>query len=694
MAKDLLLEIGTEEIPAGFMPAALENLKSLAGYILNRNLVQFDEGRVTTMGTPRRLVLHISGVAEQQEDKQNKIMGPPLKVAEDGHGHYTPAALGFAKSQGIAADDLQIFPDPKGERLGVIKIVRGRAVKEILPEILPEIIRGLSFPKSMRWGTGAFCFVRPIHWILALFGADKIEFEVAGIRSGNQSYGHRFLSPEPFRVRYLTSLEEELERRFVIVNPDTRKQLIEQQIQQVISRSNRDYKVLEDKELLETVNYLVEYPMALFGYFDPEYLELPREVLINAMREHQRYFCVEYKNGDLCPAFIAISNMPDNHNGLIRQGNERVLKARLADAQFFYQEDLKKPLLERLEGLKGMTYQQDLGTYYDKARRIEELAEYIAQKLNLNTEVEIVKRAARLCKCDLLTEMVGEFPKLQGVMGREYARRSGEKEEVAQAIAEHYLPRFAGDILPQTPAGAILSIADKLDTIAGCFGIGLIPSGSQDPYALRRQALGTLQILLDRGVHLRLDKLVRYALGILRIRIERSPERVEKEILELFRQRLSYWFEAQGYRTELCNAILGAGFMDVVEAKLRLGALLELSRMPDFDSLVVAFKRVSRIVPDSLPPGEIDTERLVEPAERELYQQFVKVKQRVIAQKDAHQYLAALQELAALRPFVDRFFDEVFVMVEDEVQRNNRLLLLAQITEAFSGLADLSRLPG
>jgi len=701
MAKDLLLEIGTEEIPAGFMPGALESLKACAGDILSSHQVPFAEGRTTVLGTPRRLVLHVPGV---EDVIRQPVLGPPRKIALDEQGNYTRAAQGFAKSQKIELEALKFIDD----RLGYIKVVEGEAVKSLLAEICREIIEALSFPKTMRWGAGDFSFVRPIHWIVALFGKDVIEFEVAGIKSGNQSRGHRFLKPKPFQVTSadLDSYKAELEKRFVIVDQDERRQLIEQQIQEIVSTSKPGCRALSDAELLEEVNFLVEYPVALCGSFDAEFLELPSEVLINCMRQHQKYFVVENQKGELEAAFVVVSNLPEKTEGLIRSGNERVLRARLADAQFFYQEDQKIRLEDRVENLKGVVFQKDLGSYFDKKERVKQLLAKIVPE-RLDTEL-----AADLYKADLLTEMVQEFPKLQGIMGEHYANLQGESQEVATAIREHYLPRFAGDNLPQTELGAALSIADKIDSIVGCFGAGFIPSGSQDPYALRRQALGLIYILLYKKWDISLNKLIDlaflnyaeifgvtteklYKTLVINVKSGRSlrpGEDVLLEVYEFFRQRLHYILAEKGYGSDLVDAALWTAFDYPLEVEARCKALQELQTDKDWEPLVIAFKRVARIIPPERQFGTPDSNLFQEEAEKELWKQFKQKEKIVKAQLAQGYYSTALKELAALRPAVDCFFDEVMVMCEDQQLQNNRLALLNSIAGLFNQLADFSKI--
>ncbi|MBI5787869.1 MAG: glycine--tRNA ligase subunit beta [Candidatus Schekmanbacteria bacterium] len=685
MIQDILLEIGSEEIPSRFMPGALENLKNNALEIFKRNGIELEAGQVLTLGTARRLVLSITGVPEKQADRVNRHLGPPVKTAVDSQGNYTQAALGFAKSRNIEVKDLHVFPDPKGERIGYEETVPGQWVKDLLPQILVAVIQSLSFPKSMRWGSLNFNFARPIHWYLALFGQETIEFELAGIKSGNCSYGHRFLTPQTFCVERadLPLFKKMLRERFCILDQDERKQLIREQIDQALSKNSQ---ALPDEELLEEVNYLVEYPVALCGSFAAEYLDLPSEVLINVMRQHQKYFAVADKSGRLANSFVVISNLPEKKAGLIVSGNERVLQARLSDAQFFYNEDRKIKLYDRVERLKGVVFQEKLGSYYDKQERVKSLFTAIAPG------DEPALAASSIFKADLLTEMVQEFPKLQGIMGEQYSRLEGVSEEIAAAIREHYLPRFAGDELPKTMAGKLLSVADKIDSIIGCFGIGLIPSGSQDPYALRRQALGIINILLEQKKKLSLDFLIQSALTCLQPLITLPAQQIRQEVTEFFRQRLYHLLTGKGYRYDLVEAALGAGFSYPHLVELRSLALQNLVNDPNWEPLVIAFKRVARIIPKDLQLAPLRYDLFTEEPEKELYRQFNRRQKGICDLLQDEDYLPALKELAALRPAVDLFFDKVLVMCEDEAVRENRLSLLGTIAGMFAQVADFGKI--
>ncbi|MGC2423876.1 MAG: glycine--tRNA ligase subunit beta, partial [Nitrospirota bacterium] len=492
MPKELILEIGTEEIPAGFIPKALAAMEELADKMLSD--ARLTHGKIKAMGNPRRLFLHVEGLSERQPDEVRVVTGPPKRAAFDAAGKPTKAAEGFAKGQGVPVQELKIIDTDKGEYISVTVEEKGAEASAVLAELLPKLILAIPFAKSMRWGNREIKFARPIHWILALFGGEVVHFELDGVKSGELTRGHRFLSPGSFRVKDFVSYIHQTRDNYTIVDPDVRREMVRHQVDQAASSINA--KALPDEGLLEEISFLVEYPVAVLGSFDREFLMLPKEVLVNSMREHQRYFALTDSKGVLMPNFITISNTKAEDMEVVRAGNERVLRARLSDAKYFYEHDLTRTLADRVEDLKKVTFQIKLGTTYEKVTRVVKLAEYIAGELYKDEKiVKDASRAAYLCKADLVTGMVYEFPNLQGTMGGEYAVKTGESEEVAKAVTEHYRPRFSGDLVPSTPAGTAVSMADKIDTIAGIFSIGKAPTGSEDPYALRRSALGIISMI-------------------------------------------------------------------------------------------------------------------------------------------------------------------------------------------------------
>jgi len=683
---ELLLEIGTEEIPSGFIPQALEEMKALLAKDFQGQRIACKE--IKTLGTPRRLVLTATGVAPSQEKKFAEIIGPAKPIAFDGRGQPTKAALGFAKAQGVPVEELKLIKTEKGEYVCARKEEQGVETIQLLPAILPRLISSVPFPKSMRWMDLDNTFARPIHWILCLFDGKVVPFQVGNIASGNLSRGHRFLAPGPFQVKDLADYFRKLKNSFVIVNPDERKEYILTEINKAAGEVSG--YLLPDEELLEIVTHLVEYSVAIRGGFAKEFLALPREVLISAMREHQRYFSVVNGEGQLLPYFVAVSNTKPRDPNVVARGNERVLQARLSDAQFFFLEDRKIPLVQRLEGLKKVVYHSKLGTSYEKVMRISQLADYLVQTID-PAQGEIVRRASLLCKGDLITGMVGEFPKLQGVMGRVYARLDSEKEEVALAIYEHYLPTTAGGLLPSSDPGAILSLADKLDTIVGCFGIGLIPTGTADPYALRRQTLGIILILLERRYVLSLSSLISRSIDLLSEKVERPPLDIKAEVLEFFKGRLQNILISQGLSPDAVEAAMAAGFDDLVDLRERVRAIDDLKKVPDFEPLAIAFKRVVNIS-KSHTPGEVDPKQFENDCEHGLFEAYkttsAKAEEKII-NKD---YPAALKELSLLREPVDEFFNAVLVMAENERIRINRLSLLSKIAHLFFKIGDFSKL--
>jgi glycyl-tRNA synthetase beta chain len=683
---ELLLEIGTEEIPSGFIPKALNEMPNLLAKEFEAQRIDYRE--IKAMGTPRRLVLMATGVASAQEGRVIETLGPARRIAFDEQGNPTKAALGFARGQGIPVEELKIVPTEKGEYLCARREEKGEETFQLLSSILPRLIASIPFSKSMRWMDLDNSFARPIHWLLALWDGKVIPFQVGNITAGNLSRGHRFMAVGSFPVKDISDYLRRLKNSFVIVNPEERKELI-------VAEANRaagevSAQILPDDELMEIVTYLVEYPVALRGTFAREFLSLPREVLITAMREHQRFFSVGDAQGALLPFFVTISNTKPKDPGVVIRGNERVLQARLADAKFFFLEDQKVPLMERLEGLKKVVYHSKLGTSYEKVMRISSLAEYLARRMDPSLS-ETVKRASLLCKGDLITGMVGEFPSLQGVMGQIYARLSGEEEAVCRAIYEHYLPTAAGGTLPSSPSGAFLSMADKLDTIVGCFSVGLVPTGTADPYALRRQTLGIIHIILDKGYSLSLGELVDKGLSLLTAKLERPPQEIKADVLEFFRGRMQNLLGARGISSDVVEAASAVGFDDPVDLERRAQALQDLKNDPDFEPLAVAFKRVVNIA-KSHPPGPVSAKRFEKPVENNLFAACQEIGQKAEEQITRKDYPAALKELSSLRKPVDEFFEGVMVMAENEKVKNNRLSLLANIARLFFKIGDFSKI--
>lgn len=685
MSKELLLEIGTEEIPSAFIPPALIRMKDLMEEGLRENRIA--HGEIKTLGTPRRLVVLVSGVAEEQEERITQITGPPKRVGFDEHGKPTKAAVGFAKGQGVKLSDLELIEMEKGEYLCVRKGERGLDTNELLKKILPDFILSIPFPKSMRWSNCSIRFVRPIHWILALFGGEVIPFKLGDLNSSNISFGHRFMKPNSFKVENAASYLKKVKQAYVVVDPVERKDMIEKGIMDATKKMGG--VILPDEELLELVTHSVEYPAIICGAFHEKFLRLPKDVLIASMREHQRYFAVVDEDGGLMPYFMAVSNIPVKGTGVVT-GHERVLAARLSDAQFFFEMDQKIPLEDRVEQLKGVIFHSELGTSYEKVKRVQALAVFLAEIL-FPEKISIIERAAQLCKADLTTEMVKEFPKLQGNMGKVYALLSGELEEVAHAIYEHYLPLRAGGELPSSHVGAIIGLADKMDTICGCFGVGLIPSGTADPYALRRQTLGIIHIIRDKGYTLSLSQIINKSLSLLRDNLKEIDRETASMVKEFFELRLYHQLVSEDYPYDVVESVLSIYSDDILDSIERIRALSRLRLEGNLEPLVIAFKRVANIA-GKAEEGMVDPSLFEDPVESLLYKDYRTVNEhteRLFQEKD---YYSILLEFFKLKNPVDRYFEGVLVMTSDENIRNNRLALLGMIYRLFLQLADFSKI--
>jgi len=690
MRKDMLLEIGTEEIPAGYIQPALWQMERLAKNLLESERIGFRE--VKTFGTPRRLALFVKGVSTSGEERIVEIVGPPKRVAFEKCGEPAKAGFGFAKSQGVEVGQLKIKETQKGEYVYVEKKLAGKETKEFLREVMPKIITSLSFAKSMCWGEGSLRFGRPIRWILSLFDRETVEFSLDGLSSGNLTFGHRFLSSGAIKVDRPDQYLEKLSQAFCIANQEERREIVFQDLKRLAKEEGGE--PLIEEGLLDEVTCLVEYPRVLLGHFEEEFLALPGDVLIASMTSHQRYFPVADKEGKLLPAFLVVSNNTQAADREITCGNQRVLRARLADAQFFFNEDRKVSLEERVEQERQVIFEERLGSLYDKTERIVKLAGFITSSVD-SALVPVVERAAFLSKADLLTEMVGEFPKLQGIMGYHYALAQGEEKEVAEAIKEQYLPLGAKDSLPETLCGAILSLADKLDTIAGSFSIGLIPTGSEDPYGLRRQAQGAVNIILDKKLSLSLRLLINKALKGLGDKVrEEEKKPILLAVLDFFAQRMRYILTEKGLELDEVEAVLAVGFDNLVETEERAKALNEVRVEADFESLSIGFKRAVNILKKGIRDqgSGIRRELLREKAEEELYSRYLEIESEVKGLLRKRNYQEALKILATLREPIDNFFDQVMVMVEDKDLCLNRLFLLKLVTDLFLKIADFSYL--
>ena len=682
MSKTLLLEIGTEEVPAHVMPGILAQLKENAEKAFSDLRIEYKS--VRTVGTPRRTALLVEGLAERQADLSKENRGPAVNIAFDAEGNPSKAAQGFARGQGVDPKDL-VTKD--GYVYAMVHEVGGNTA-DLLGEALTGLINGLNFPNNMHWADLDYKFIRPLRWIVALYGSDVIDLEVANVKSGNVSRGHRFLSQGDFTISSADEYEKACEEQFVIVDQQKRCEMIRQQITEVAAANGGKAEVNE--ELLEEVLYLVEYPTALCGKFDEKYLKLPAEAVITPMRDHQRYFPV-LKDGQLLPLFITIRNGGKEHLEVVQHGNERVLRARLEDAQFFFDEDRKKSLEQHGDKLKTVVFQEGLGSIYDKAQRLVALSEYIADELKVSAEdKENAMRAAKLAKADLVTGMVCEFTELQGIMGREYAKLDGEKAAVAQAIDEHYMPRFAGDAQPASAVGRIVSLADKIDNLVATFSRGLIPTGSQDPFGLRRQALGVVNMLGEAKYHVSLSGLVAKAMELLKITDAKAQEKMQADVADFMKLRLKNVLSDADIRYDVVDAVF-ADIDDIYGVMLRAEAVNEAVKQ-DMDKTVQAFVRAGNIARKAEDSAKIDVSIFAEQVEKDLYAAYQTAQAEAEKAEAACDYAGAIAALAAMSPAIDAFFDGVMVMDKDAAVKANRVGLLKLVDAEIAKIADFSKI--
>ena len=683
MSKTLLLEIGTEEVPAHVMPGILSQLKENAAKTFEELRIEYKN--IKTLGTPRRSALLVEGLAEQQADLSKENRGPAVNIAFDADGNPTKAAQGFARGQGVKPEEL-VTKD--GYVYAMVHEKGGQTV-DLLGDTLKGLVDGLNFPNNMHWADLDYKFIRPLRWLVALYGQDVIDFEVANVKSGRTSRGHRFLSEGDFEIANAEDYVEACRKASIIVDQNERCEMIRQQIAEVAAANGGQAEVNED--LLEEVLYLVEYPTALCGKFDEKYLALPAEAVITPMRDHQRYFPV-LKDGQLLPLFITIRNGGKDHLETVQHGNERVLRARLEDAQFFFDEDRKKTLEQHGEKLKTVVFQDGLGTIYDKALRLEVLADYIADAIGANEQdKKDAVRAAKLAKADLVTGMVTEFTELQGVMGREYALLDGETKAVAQAIDEHYMPRFAGDSQPASVAGRIVSLADKIDTIVGTFSRGLIPTGSQDPFALRRQALGIVNMLKEAQYHISLSQLVAKAMELLNIADAGQQAKLQNDVADFMKLRLKNVLADAGIRYDVVDAVF-VTVDDIYGVFLRAQAVNEAVKQ-DMEKTIQAFVRTGNIARKAEDvQAAVETDLLAEQVEKDLCKAYEAAASKVEKEIVAQDYAGAIATLSQLAAPIDAFFDGVMVMDKDEKIKNNRLGLLKLVDNLICQVADFSKI--
>lgn len=689
MTKDFLFEIGLEEMPARFIRSAMEQLKERTVKWLDESVIQ--HGTVEAYATPRRLAVFIKDVAEKQEDVHEEVKGPSRKIALDENGNWSKAALGFARSQEVNPEDFTFKEVGGTEYIYVNKSRTGVETSSIIADGLHGIMHAMNFPKNMRWGSYDFKFVRPIRWMVALLGSDVIDLEIAGVKSGNLTRGHRFLGKDTV-ITEPSVYVEALRKQYVIADVQERKNLIVEQIDALAKEKGWNIAVKED--LLEEVLFLVETPTVLFGTFEESFLHIPQEVLITSMREHQRYFPVLGTQGELLPFFVTVRNGGGASLDVIARGNEKVLRARLSDARFFYDEDQKLEIKDALSKLESIVFHEELGTVGDKVRRIRRNADKLTAQLGVDTgTAEAVSRTAEICKFDLVTQMVYEFPELQGVMGEDYARKAGEPEGVAKGIFEHYQPRYAGDAVPASIPGYIVSIADKMDTITGCFSIGIIPTGSQDPYGLRRQAAGVVQIILEHQLPVLLSDIFNISLDTheeLR-GLKRGRDEIMKDLMDFFGLRVKKTL-SDNLRYDVVDSVIAAGYDDVVSVVARGNALMSaVNEQGDFKTTVESFGRVSNLAAKAT--GEaVRSDLLQEAEEQRLYEAWKSVSSSyndLLNQRNAAEALALI---SGLKDSITAFFDKVMVMAEDEAVRINRLALLSAIDHDLKLFADFGKL--
>lgn len=682
MAKDLLFEIGAEEIPAGFMPNILGQLKQLAETKLNDAHLPFES--IATYGTPRRLALIVKGLADASAEISERHKGPSASIAYDADGNATKAAIGFARGKGLDVADLvvedgYIYAETK---------TAGVPAKDIVTDMLPQLITGLNFPKSMHWGNLDAKFVRPVRWLVALLDEEVIPVEFATVKSSNVTRGHRFLGADEITIKNAASYVDTLKENFVMVDQDARRELISKQLHDIAASKNAS--IVWDDDLLEEINYLVEWPTALCGGFEESYLALPDAAIITPMKDHQRYFPLVDQDGKLLPMFLTVRNGSDHSIEVVQAGNERVLRARLDDAKFFFNEDRKKPLIDRQDGLTKIVFQEGLGNLADKTERLLKLGRVFGEECGLHEDAAVVlERATELAKTDLTTGMVTEFTELQGVMGKEYALLDGESPEVAEAIFEQYLPRFAGDVLPQTEAGKVLSIIDKVDNIVATFSRGLIPTGSQDPYALRRQTIGILNILLGSEWNISLRPIFKASMELLNVPAEKQDELLG-QVEEFFTLRLKNIFLDREVPHHVIDLLLSNNELSVADAEGLVNALLA-NRIDENVELVQAYTRMYNLVKDVEYTG-VNSDLLKEDAEKALFEAASKASEASLAAWEANDYAAVVAVPATLVPAINKFFEDVMVMDKDEAIKANRLQLVRLAYSVMAIIGDISAL--
>lgn len=688
----LLLEIGTEEIPARFLHDAIIKLKETAGRIFSEYRLSYKS--IKTYATPRRLSM-IAEVDSAQKTAEKEVWGPPVNAAFDKDGMPTKAAVAFAEAHGVAINDLLKKKKSKGDYIVAIIKEEAQPVENLLPEILPKLILSLNFPKSMRWGEGNLRFVRPIRWILAAYDNKKIDFQLDGIKSSTMTRGHRFLSPAAFEIKDCKAYINLLRNNFVILDPDERKKIIMDGSQKLASSVNAS--LIEDEDLFQHVTHLVEYPVPVLGTFPSEYLYLPKELLITVMKGHQKYFALQDVQGKLTNHFIIVSNTRNDNAEIIKKGAEKIIRARFEDARFYYEEDKKITLKNRLDDLKKVIYHEKLGNLYDKSCRIASIADFIADKCYPEKK-EDIHTTSLLSKTDLISGVVGEFPELQGIIGGYYAVNDGYNENIAKALSEQYLPAFSGDRLPETPVGAVLSLSDKLDNLASFFMLGLTPTGTEDPFALRRQALGIISILIDKKYNISLSELFKKTLHIFKNISELNSLLVARysllldDLIKFFEQRIEPLFQSHGYPLDSISAVMNfVKDKPLYTVKERLDAIQKFKEDPDYESFILAIKRVNNIASKNEAPP-VNTGLFTEEEESMLYKEVESIATGINSLVSENKYYDAIKILSSLKNPINKFFDKVLVMDKNEDIKQNRLSLIKNIQKLAFQIADFSKL--
>jgi len=686
MAKEFLLEIGIEEIPTGYAAGTLALMEKNFTDKLSELRISFST--IKTFATPRRLTLYIEQLEEKQSDFEAEVLGPPKKVSIDDKGNFTKAAEAFANSQGITLGELKIISKDKKEYVGYTKKSIGRDTKSILSEILADFILSLNFPKSMRWGKGDIRFVRPIHWLLCLFGGEVVDFSIGDIRSGNKTRGHRFMANFEFAVSSFSEYKDALYKHHVILDTEERKKIIISEAERFAANLNA--VIDRDEELFDTIAYLVEYPVPMLGSFEERFLKLPKEILINTMKKHQKYIPILKTDGTLLPYFVIVSNTKVTDPQVVINGNSKVIRARFSDAEYYFEKDKVIPLESRIDALKKVVFQDKLGSYYEKTERLIQLTDFIAEQVAADKRT-LIKRAALLCKADLVTGMVYEFPSLQGIIGGELCSLQKEPSEVARAVYEHYRPQSPDDPIPSNICGVVLSLADKVDSLVGFFGIGFSPKGTADPYGLRRQAIGIIRLIVEAGLPLDYTQLIRFAYENLKDKVKLPYEKLLSDVTEFIENRFYYQMEMKGYSPDIINAVLATHPVNLADAKKIIEIMDAESKKPYFTDLVLAFKRVANITKNS-KETEYSTQLFKDEEETQLNHAYLNAKGELKKAMEASNFEAIPKILAQLKPAVDSYFEKVLVMDKDEAVKNNRLAFLTSLRSMFEKIMDITKI--